>query len=1061
MEAHAKTLIGDKNLDLRKSIYNIPLWLINQNKHFIRQMDWYSNSEETGIENSQKSNCKNDNFIMKENFLIIGNSNNNELENLIETINLSKMEEEKNEINKLFTQLAKNNNNSFQKSQIRRNPHTISGNFNSNNNFRNSSKSNSFCSDLSLNDSLVEASGLKRYIGRKRQPEEFASFNSEENYMECNNLNASKNLNSSIPNNKEKFNNSNNQFNYNIDQFPKNGYQLNQQTWVGNKLPLNNIVNNSKNNSFDNDACSRNRDALKNSGKTTTTNSCNNPMENIAHILQSLNNNNSNPKPLYSTYVNPLIEQGKEIKEKLDLTKSPLVNNNIFLQKETSPVNNQIMINNNNNFYHYPHSQSYLHPNNSGINPSIPIPNISNNTHFNYNKNFSHPNIKNQNRQYANINSYDNMLENLSDDDEDKTKSKPRNPDINNQKNKNLNLITPKIEEVYNKKISYMNPNEIKELNKVVGDGRELRKMLKEEKMKLALLTNLAQKAEVAPQINKEELEISSIKENTEIEDGEVLFLNSSNIFADPLEKGSEKLGNINRLIPEVQENIKDTCFLISNPSNIIKPHNITETKIQNKEIQEKQIKNLEESKNSQINSFNTTGVNRLSNLLISKKSKVLFKLLYKDNELQVELNILFKSIEKSVMKIDYFLTNCEFLDLRMSHFDYQLCGKLEITKSNITDEDTKLFIDQMGETKVALTEDTEEYYFLICTNNKTILGSFEFSSMHSANIKERTDLILIVKISNETVKENIRNIIKDTPSNKNRVTLSISENSYSSSQTKKEENAVIENKLRELNKEIEELRYFKNKTREITEELLKKKETEVKYKYKLYYDKIIENESERANLSEKKKEELRSDNFKLNKELQESFAELEKLQIEILKHINEICVLKEKIEILEKDKENAIKNEKLSAISFSDAIRDLKETQKRLQEAEAKLAEKEKLIKKLSNDNPLVKIDDFIIQEVPNQHPPVHNEFTDKVFELQSRIEGFMCIICFSKTRDCLFTECNHLSCCFDCIREKIFPKNKKKKNKEGEKENIIKGLVTCPICKKNNYTFLRIYLS
>jgi len=332
---------------------------------------------------------------------------------------------------------------------------------------------------------------------------------------------------------------------------------------------------------------------------------------------------------------------------------------------------------------------------------------------------------------------------------------------------------------------------------------------------------------------------------------------------------------------------------------------------------------------------------------------------------------------------------------------------------------------------KVAFVEENSEFFVLLFTKNKILLKSLDFQNIkNSSEIQSRDDLLLIIKLTNENSIEKIRKLIKNM----------FSLNKENELEEKNNLNIIEESTIKysdykKLEDELKDLRTFKYKQKDILEEITKQKESEIKMKFKLYYEKIIENEKEYSKKLESEKESVISNNEKyitLNKDLSKKIELKEK---EITKLYGEY---KEKSEKYLKNNED-----------YEKLITDLHKT---INNLEFKIKEDESRVNSLGPST--VKVDDFIIHEIPINP---QNEHCD--MDLKS--DSFTCILCLVKMRDCLLVNCNHLLFCWDCIKDKIHKNNKKKKPLKKENTNILEGDLNCPVCKLPNFSFRKIFIS
>lgn len=89
-----------------------------------------------------------------------------------------------------------------------------------------------------------------------------------------------------------------------------------------------------------------------------------------------------------------------------------------------------------------------------------------------------------------------------------------------------------------------------------------------------------------------------------------------------------------------------------------------------------------------------------------------------------------------------------------------------------------------------------------------------------------------------------------------------------------------------------------------------------------------------------------------------------------------------------------------------------------------------------------------------------------DKINELKEKLDAHCCVICYENNRDCLFEECGHLTCCYDCISNEMKRtdyKNYQRALKLNNKVNTFKFKFDfkCPVCQQRNKNFMKIIVS
>lgn len=88
------------------------------------------------------------------------------------------------------------------------------------------------------------------------------------------------------------------------------------------------------------------------------------------------------------------------------------------------------------------------------------------------------------------------------------------------------------------------------------------------------------------------------------------------------------------------------------------------------------------------------------------------------------------------------------------------------------------------------------------------------------------------------------------------------------------------------------------------------------------------------------------------------------------------------------------------------------------------------------------------------------------KINELKEKLDAHCCVICYENSRDCVFEDCGHLTCCYECIQnemKRIDLKSYQRSLKLKDKVNTFKFKFDfkCPVCQYKNKNFMKIIVS
>jgi len=116
--------------------------------------------------------------------------------------------------------------------------------------------------------------------------------------------------------------------------------------------------------------------------------------------------------------------------------------------------------------------------------------------------------------------------------------------------------------------------------------------------------------------------------------------------------------------------------------------------------------------------------------------------------------------------------------------------------------------------------------------------------------------------------------------------------------------------------------------------------------------------------------------------------------------------------------------------------------------------------------DNNISTIGGNFIEEIGQISYKQNDEtLQNKINELREKLDAHLCVICTENNRDCLFEECGHLTCCYNCISNEMNRtdvKNYQRVLKLSSKINTFKFKFDfkCPVCQFRNKAFMKVIL-
>lgn len=409
-------------------------------------------------------------------------------------------------------------------------------------------------------------------------------------------------------------------------------------------------------------------------------------------------------------------------------------------------------------------------------------------------------------------------------------------------------------------------------------------------------------------------------------------------------------------------------------------------------------------------------------------KKKQNFFFIYKNTPLKFTFDILLNFTNSTVMEIYKFIDETTLNEYKLNVSHLMIAVKLNIAAG---DDSSELM------SKVAVIKEINTNTVYIAFRN---LYQFEFCS-----IPVSENEIIVYQVTFDEAKELLLN-------------------------------GKIAPKKIDINEAIAQLRNPKRLTlNEVTDRYqeLMNLRIEVPLEKKKYDDRLIAKEKEKKHLYQrytgseyykylKSLQEQKSCIIKDNQDLSTDVTFLESqihdYQVETSTKKKQLEIEREKnIELNEKllESKSILEAKALEELTLKNEIMKLKEELDKMQSLG--ISESTSSVDNQNREVVVIDGEDFEIQENGiKANIGQQDESYQKLVRLKEEYEAYLCVVCLEKKRDCLYSECNHISCCLNCIKTKI----KKKNGSTGFKKGIafIKGSFICPSCKKESKQIRKI---